>query len=418
MQVNAARPQSVFNTQSNPCRDYIRGNCPELYPHQKEALLALYQHFNNEAPNRIALLVLPTGCGKTGIAALAPYVLNCTRVLVIAPSVIVANQLEANFCDPDAAFVVQRGIFDRQTFNTFWKPAAKRPQTGEELKDVATQHAISLVITNVQKIGAGRITLNDLDPEGFDLIIVDEAHHYPAPTWRALVDRFQESRVVFLTATDTYRGKYILGEAIQQDPPIEACFRFRREEAIRRGIIRESEFLSLEQQCATEQELAEALVAEVDRRLEEHDQQDPRVKHKALILAQSAEAGGLHSAHTIKAAYDSVSGDPRKCALFLGGTSNDVLDRFTKTDSPQVLVICNRLLEGFDHKPISVVGIHRNVAPQSKVLFTQFVGRCVRKCGNDDPVIACVISHSSFQQQRNFEQLDQIAEVDPEDEQE
>lgn len=47
-------------------------------------------------PN-IALVVLPTGSGKTGIAVLAPFVLNSTRVLVITPSVKLTEQISNNF---------------------------------------------------------------------------------------------------------------------------------------------------------------------------------------------------------------------------------------------------------------------------------------------------------------------------------
>jgi superfamily II DNA or RNA helicase len=47
-------------------------------------------------PN-ITLVVLPTGSGKSGIAALAPYVLNSSRVLVITPSVIITKQLAIDF---------------------------------------------------------------------------------------------------------------------------------------------------------------------------------------------------------------------------------------------------------------------------------------------------------------------------------
>jgi superfamily II DNA or RNA helicase len=41
--------------------------------------------------------VIPTGGGKSGIAALAPYILNTTRVLVITPSLQITNQLAAAF---------------------------------------------------------------------------------------------------------------------------------------------------------------------------------------------------------------------------------------------------------------------------------------------------------------------------------
>ena len=57
-----------------------------LYQHQIEAVIAARLRLDD--PHQpIALVVLPTGCGKTGVAVLAAYALNVTRVLVITPSV-------------------------------------------------------------------------------------------------------------------------------------------------------------------------------------------------------------------------------------------------------------------------------------------------------------------------------------------
>jgi superfamily II DNA or RNA helicase len=58
--------------------------------------MQLHSWYNNEK-FRIGLIVIPTGGGKSGIAALAPYVLNTTRVLVITPSLQITNQLAAAF---------------------------------------------------------------------------------------------------------------------------------------------------------------------------------------------------------------------------------------------------------------------------------------------------------------------------------
>uniref|UniRef100_A0A1X7UPE5 Helicase/UvrB N-terminal domain-containing protein n=1 Tax=Amphimedon queenslandica TaxID=400682 RepID=A0A1X7UPE5_AMPQE len=54
-----------------------------IYSHQQEALLAIKKQLENKDKPNIALVVLPTGCGKTGVAVLAPYVLGSRRVLVL-----------------------------------------------------------------------------------------------------------------------------------------------------------------------------------------------------------------------------------------------------------------------------------------------------------------------------------------------
>lgn len=67
-----------------------------LFDHQKRALRQVKDWFENES-KRIGLVVIPTGGGKSVIAALAPYVLNTTRVLVITPSKEITKQLADDF---------------------------------------------------------------------------------------------------------------------------------------------------------------------------------------------------------------------------------------------------------------------------------------------------------------------------------
>ena len=76
--------------------------------------------------------------------------------------------------------------------------------------------------------------IENIPSNGYDLVIVDEAHHYPAPTWKTLVDHFDKSRRLFITATPKYKGEPIF--------PYEPCFTLPREVAVQSGIIRNIEF--------------------------------------------------------------------------------------------------------------------------------------------------------------------------------
>jgi primosomal protein N' len=68
---------------------------------QLGALMALAAHATvSEEP---AQLVLPTGVGKTAVAALAPYVLQAERVLVVVPGKLIRSQMAAAFRDPTRA---------------------------------------------------------------------------------------------------------------------------------------------------------------------------------------------------------------------------------------------------------------------------------------------------------------------------
>ena len=78
----------------------------------------------------------------------------------------------------------------------------------------------------------------------------------------------------------------------------------------------------------------------------------------------------------------------------------------------RVLVVAGKLLEGFDRKNVSVVGIARRVARKSKVLFAQFVGRAVRKFDNDDLVTTMIVSHKFYNQRENYDQFDKVTDYD------
>ena len=147
-----------------------------------------------------------------------------------------------------------------------------------------------------------------------------------------------------------------------------------------------------------------------------HDQQDPLVRHQAMVLTQTKEL--QNAAMDFRQAYYEVTGNPEKCAVYISGTKKDILEKY-KRGKIRTLVVIGRLLEGFDHTSVSVVAIVRNVASNSRVLFAQFVGRAVRKARKDDPVRAVLVSHEYYAQGPNYRQFDdneaEIAEYDPDD---
>jgi len=146
--------------------------------------------------------------------------------------------------------------------------------------------------------------------------------------------------------------------------------------------------------------------------LNEHDLQDNRTIHQGMVLAQTRE--DLNAAKNFCSVYQTKYGK-QSCEMYVGETRVDVLRRF-QSQKIRTLVIVGKLLEGFDHKQVSVLGIVRNVAPTSRVLFAQFVGRALRKSHSEDCVVAQLVTHQCFQQRVNFERFDTLADKDPPEE--
>lgn len=143
--------------------------------------------------------------------------------------------------------------------------------------------------------------------------------------------------------------------------------------------------------------------------LDQHDKQDPQVKHQAMVMAQTID--DLNSASRFKMAYDSIG---PACEVYVDKSPPEILIKFDRGEI-RTLVIVGKLLEGYDNKRVSVVAIVRNVAKQSKVLFTQFVGRAVRKFHSGDPVTAVIVSHQIFNQRGNFNQFDKVTDEENDD---
>lgn len=157
----------------------------------------------------------------------------------------------------------------------------------------------------------------------------------------------------------------------------------------------------------------QAISQKIHEVLNKHDKQDNNNKHQAMVLSGPTN----DMAEQFVQLYNDTCPNDR-CERYSGKNDDaqkKILRDFTN-GKVRVLAVVGKLKEGFDRKNVSVVGIARKVAPASKVLFTQFVGRAVRKLHPDDPVTATVVSHVEYKQRQNFENYDKIADKENVDE--
>ena len=85
--------------ESNPA---IEDNMNLRIP-QREGFQALKSHFQSGADSeREVGVVLPVGCGKSGLISITPFAFSSKRTLVIAPGLKIAEQLY-NDVDPSHA---------------------------------------------------------------------------------------------------------------------------------------------------------------------------------------------------------------------------------------------------------------------------------------------------------------------------
>ena len=309
-------------------------------------------------------------------------------------------------------FLKKRGIFEMT--NEIYQTVVPSGALINTSKWIVGKLPSPLMVVNAHKIGGkSRVRIEDIPKEGYELVIVDEAHHYPADTWRLLINHFENSKRLFLTATPDRDGRRIAylptGGGPEQEIPI--CYRLDRNEAVRQGIIRDIRYEEVGQP-GNEDECMRLIADKIKETLIEHDRQDPSIKHQAMVLTQQKEN------HNGAMDFERIYGND--CNVYITDSPPSVLIRFN-SQIFSTLIIIGRLLEGYDNHNVSVVAIVRNVARSSRVLFTQFVGRAVRKArifrpGDQvDPVEAVLISHVKYNQRQNFENFDKIADDDNQD---
>ena len=104
------------------------------------------------------------------------------------------------------------------------------------VSQLAEAMAACVVIINASKTGGkASIKIDDIPTDDNDVIIINEAHHFPQSTWRLIANRFSTSRLLFLSATAQYNGRPILKDILP-------CYELQHTEAVNRGIIRHVEF--------------------------------------------------------------------------------------------------------------------------------------------------------------------------------
>jgi superfamily II DNA or RNA helicase/HKD family nuclease len=149
-----------------------------LRPFQEELLdqVALARHQGH----RRNLLVAATGTGKTVMAAVdyarLRSALSRVRLLFVAHREEILDQSLSTF----------RHVLRDAAFGEKWV-GRSRPERFEH------------VFASIQSLNASGIA--SIDPEHFDVVIVDEFHHAAAPSYAALLDRLAPSELLGLTAT-------------------------------------------------------------------------------------------------------------------------------------------------------------------------------------------------------------------------
>ncbi len=376
----------------------VDGNLKLRVP-QREGYDAITAHFGKADAEREVAIVLPVGCGKSGLMTIAPFAVKGKRVLLIAPGTRIASQLHGKDFNPshDEFFYRKCEVLPDGAF----------PEVAEirgATTNVGDLEAADVVITNIQQLqGTANKWLAKLPADFFDLILFDEGHHNVAESWQQLRKRFPEARIINLSATPARAdGQVMEGRVIYSFPVVRAIregyvkrlkavvlspasLRFVREsdgveeEVSREEVIRMGEDdAEFRRSIVSSRETLGTIVDCSIQQLKWLRETSGNSKHKII-------ASALNYRHCIqiKEAYQARG----MRAEYIHSKEEENTDKILQkleTDELDVIVQVRKLGEGFDHKWLSVAAvcsIFSNLSP-----FVQFVGRIMRVAVQNDPM--------------------------------
>ena len=297
---------------------------------------------------------MPTGSGKTAVLMGAAFILRAQRVLVITPSRIVREQIAGEF--RLLRVLKKLGILEPDLATPSVQPILHTVQEDEW----AGLSQFDVVVSIPNSISPGIEGISGPPADFFDLVLIDEAHHGPAPMWSALLERLSSARQVQFTATPFRRDrKELIGRLI---------YTYQLRDAYADGVFGQLDYRAVTPAPGQEPDatIADAAASQLttDRR--------QGLDHRLMI-----RTGSKVRAHELLKLYRD------RCDLKINLLTGDhTLSHLRKTIEQlrtgelDGIVCVDMLGEGFDLPILKVAALH---SPHKSLAITlQFIGRFAR----------------------------------------
>jgi ATP-dependent helicase IRC3 len=324
-----------------------------LRPYQEEALDSILSNYENGIKRQ--LVVLPTGAGKTIIFSHIPIIKHdALPMLVLAHRAELLEQAKSKIKSANPHLVVEIEQAERKAGH------------------------VDVVVASVATLGRNNTPrIQEYPTDYFKTIVIDEAHHAAATTYRRIVDFFNYDLLVGVTATpqrsDSTRLIDVFEEIVYyksiQDLIKDGwlCplvgFRVKTNTDISQVEIQNGEYVQSQLEDTIDNPSRNAAVVAAYN--------DLAMDQKAIVFAS-----GVKHAENLALSFRSASVDAQ---VIVGTTPQEEREKILKNFSlglTKVIVNVGVLTEGFDEPSLQAIIIAKPT--RSTLLYTQIVGRGTR----------------------------------------
>lgn len=331
-----------------------------------------------EAGENRALLISATGTGKTYASAFAMRELGFNRVL----------------------FLVHRSTLAKQALTSFRKVFEDKKSmgiVGAGYSDYEADYIFAMVETLHKEDN-----LRKFDPEEFDCIVLDEAHHSPANTYQKVMEYFKPKLFLGMTATPDKRDDGDASKNVYELFHYQIAYEIRLQQAMEEDLLCPFHYFGISDiSVVTDEQMKTRNISEENFGKLTSDE---RVRHvieqakyygysgdrvKGLIFCSrnreceelSAKFNAL-GYRTIALSGDNKDKEREKAFERLAMNEEDATDEMQPLDYIFSVDILN---EGVDIVEVNQVIMLRPT--QSPIVFIQQLGRGLRKAENKEYVV-------------------------------
>lgn len=325
---------------------------------QLGAIYAIKSHWT--VSSAAATVVMPTGTGKTEVMIATVVSERRAKTCIVVPSNLLRKQTITRFCT--LGKLQEIGAINETFENPVVGCLVSSPKNIAELQDLLNESNVIVTTMSLLNSGHFKEEFVRLLASTCDTLIIDEAHHVPASSWKQMKKAFDSVRCLQFTATPFRNdGKKIDGDII---------YNFPLALAQERGYFKPINFYPLYEFDSDKKDLS---VAEKAVELLEADIAKG-FPHLLLVRASTQGRARTLFENVYQKHYSKHSP-----VLIISGnsaTDNRTFLQNIKDGNSKIIVCVDMFSEGIDIPQLKICAIHDKY--KSLPITMQFIGRFAR----------------------------------------